>query len=220
MGAWPTLDRYRLVLVALNALLTRTISSFSGTSAIGAAWFLAADSSSRPCEVPAAPVVRSGAVNGVHPSVGSRNPFSSALSLPLLMGVDPAMAAWLAGVAWAVCPFPFSRYVLVTLSLWSWSIIVNDRVVGHACPVFGEVPTAGTTSLPCCWACAAAWKKPVPLQKDTWPKIDPFSPFTQRPWRSAFAVAPTWVRFVPLNPKSTVTAAPAGSAGTTGFAAG
>ena len=145
---------------------------------------------------------------------------SRALSLPLLIVVAPARAAWLAGVACAVSPVPVSRYVVVTLSLWSWSIMVNDRVVGHACPVLGEVPAAGTTSLPCCSARKAAWKKAVPSQKDTWPKIEPLSPFTQRPWRRALAVAPTWVRFVPLNPKSIVTTAPAGSTGTTGVAAG
>ena len=33
-------------------------------------------------------------------------------------------------------------------------------------------------------------------------------------------MAPTWVRFVPLNPKSIVTTAFAGSVGTTGATAG
>ena len=60
----------------------------------------------------------------------------------------------------------------------------------------------------------------MPLQNDTWPKMDPPSPFTQRPWNSAVRVAPTWVRLVPLKPKSMVTTAPAGSVGTTGMAAG
>ena len=86
-------------MVALKALLTRVISSFSGTSAIGAAWFLAADSSSRACEVPGVPALdRSGAVNGVQPSVGSRNASSSTLSLPLLIFVAPASAAVLAAL--------------------------------------------------------------------------------------------------------------------------
>ena len=78
------------------------------------------------------------------------------------------------------------------------------------------VPTAGMVSLPWASACAAARKNWVPLQNDTWPKIDPFRPLTQLPCRSAFRVAPTWVRLVPLNPKSMVTTAPAGSVGTTG----
>ena len=59
----------------------------------------------------------------------------------------------------------------------------------------------------------------MPLQNDTWPKIDPFRPLTQLPCRSAFRVAPTWVRLVPLNPKSMVTTAPCGSVGTTGATA-
>jgi hypothetical protein len=40
------------------------------------------------------------------------------------------------------------------------------------------------------------------------------------PCCSAFAVAPTWVRSVPLKPMSIVTIAPAGSVGRTGAAAG
>src|SRR5260370_16927276 len=54
-AGWPTLDRYRSVFATLNALCTSTIGSFSGTSALGAAWFLPADNSSTACEVPAAP---------------------------------------------------------------------------------------------------------------------------------------------------------------------
>ena len=45
-------------------------------------------------------------------------------------------------------------------------------------------------------------------------------PSTQRPWASASGVAPTWVRLVPLNPKSMVTMASRGSWGSTGAAAG
>ena len=63
-------------------------------------------------------------------------------------------------------------------------------------------------------------KKPIPLQYETCPKIDPGIPFTQLPWRSASGVAPTWVRFVPLKPKSMVTTACRGSLGSTGAAAG
>src|SRR6202042_3376668 len=95
------------------------------------------------------------------------------------------------------------------------------RTVGQATPAaFVAVPVAGTTSLPAASARNAAWKKPVPLQNDTWPKSDPApSPFTQRPWASAVGVAPTRVRSVPLNPTSIVTTAPAGSVGTTGATA-
>lgn len=51
--------------------LTRTISSISGTKAIGEHWSLFADSSSRACEVPggAPPRDRSGASIGVQPRV-------------------------------------------------------------------------------------------------------------------------------------------------------
>ncbi len=164
---------------------------------------------------------RSGAVNGVQPSVGSRNASSSALSLPLLIVVDPASAAWLAALNWAVRPLAVSRYCVVTLSLWSWSIMLKFRVVGQATPAaFMAVPVAGTARVPAASARCAAWKNWVPLQNDTWPKMDPRSPFTQRPWNSAVRVAPTWVRLVPLKPKSMVTTAPAGSVGTTGVAAG
>ena len=66
----------------------------------------------------------------------------------------------------------------------------------------------------------AALKKLVPLQKDTCPKGDPGMPSTQLPCASASGVAPTWYRNVPLNPKSMVTIAFAGSFGTTGATAG
>ena len=165
-------------------------------------------------------LLRSGASIGVQPMIGSRKASSSRLSLPLLIFCPPATAASLAALSWAVWPLPLSRYVEVTLSLWSWSIISNDRVVRHGLPVAADVPAAGTVSLPAASARFTAWKKPVPLQKATWPKIEPFSPLTQRPWVSAPRLAPTRVRLVPLNPKSTVTTAPAGSVGTTGLTAG
>ncbi len=143
------------------------------------------------------------------------------MSLPLLIGVAPARAAWLAALNCAVWPLAVSRYVVVTLSLWSWSIMLKLRAVGQAIPAtFVDVPVAGTTSLPAASARCAAWKNWVPLQNDTWPKMDPPSPLTQRPWASAARVAPTWVRLVPLKPKSMVTMAPAGSVGTAGAAAG
>src|SRR5690242_7419352 len=180
MAGWPTLARYRLVLAALKAVPTSTIGSFSGTSATGAAWFLAADSSSRACDVPGAPPWdRSGAVKGLQPSAGSRKPSSSTLSLPLEMTVACVIAAAFVLLNCAVCPDAVSRYCVVTLSLWSWSTTVKDRVVGQGWPVFGEVPAEGTVSLPCRSARLAAQKKCVPWQNDTWPKGDPRMPFSQ-----------------------------------------
>src|SRR6266849_2421487 len=134
-AGWPTLDRYR---------------SFFGTSATGAAWLLAADSSSKACDAPGAPPRdRSGAVKGLQPSTGSTKPSSSALSLPLVRTVAPGQAAAFGPLNCAVRPPAVSRYFVVTLSLGSWSTRVKDRVVGHGWPVFGETPAGGTTSLPC-----------------------------------------------------------------------
>ena len=70
------------------------------------------------------------------------------MSLPLLIFCAPARAASLAALSCAVWPLPVSRYVEVTLSLGSWSTIVNDRVDGQGWPVLGELPSAGTFSLP------------------------------------------------------------------------
>src|ERR1022692_4423723 len=86
--------------------------------------------------------------------------------------------------------------------------------------IFAEVPVEGTNSRPSRSSRNAARKKLMPLQNDTWPKTDPFRPATQLPCRSAPGVAPTWTRFVPLNPKSMVTIALRGSFGTLGAAAG
>ena len=83
-----------------------------------------------------------------------------------------------------------------------------------------EVPSDGTTSFPSRSSRNAALKKLMPLQNDTWPKIDPDVPLTQLPLLRAFPVAPTWYRSVPLNPKSIVTIAPLGRVGTTGATAG
>ena len=67
------------------------------------------------------------------------------------------------------------------------------RTVGQASPAtLVAVPVAGTTSLPAASARNAAWKKPVPLQNDTWPKSDPLArPLTQRAGAIAPGVAPT-----------------------------
>src|SRR5579875_2663521 len=146
-GVWSTPARYRLVLSRLNALFSRVIGSFSGVSATGACWSLAAISSSSVCDVPGVPAFdRSGAVNGVQPIAGSTNPLSSALSLPLLMTWAPASAAAFAVLSCAVWPLPLTRYWVVTLSLWSWSIRLKLRVVGHGCP-FEDVPSAGMVRL-------------------------------------------------------------------------
>ena len=139
------------------------------------------------------------------------------------------MLPWLAVVAWAVWPVVrLSRYTLVTLSLWSWSTMLKLRTFGQSRPVpirpavgtiLAEVPSNGTRSRPSRISANAVLKKLMPLQNDCWPNTDP-SPLTQRPWRSALGVAPTWVRLVPLNPKSIVTIAFLGSFGTTGATAG
>src|ERR1700724_4470288 len=103
MAGWPISDRYRLVLSALNALLTSVLSSFSGTSAAGAVAVATAESALSACEslgVP--PIDRSGARNGVQPSVGSRNAVSSLLSLPLTSFVAFGSAAALAALNCAV----------------------------------------------------------------------------------------------------------------------
>src|SRR5215471_11722025 len=178
MAGWPTLARYRFVLSTLKAFLTSTIGSFSGTSATGAAWLLAADNSSRACDVPGAPPCdRSGAVKGLQPSVGSTKSSRSALSLPLVISVASGKAAAFLLVNCAVRPSAVSRYLVVTLSLGSWSTRLNARVVGHALPVFGDVPAGGTTSLPCPSALRAARKNKRPWQNDTWPKADPGMPW-------------------------------------------
>src|SRR6266700_7156275 len=180
MAGWPTIDLSWSVFVALKALLTSTIGSFSGTRATGAAWLLAADSSSRACDVPGAPPRdRSGAVKGLQPSTGSRKPSSRMLSLPLAMTVAPCKAVTFPVLNCAVRPVAVSRYCVVTLSLWSWSTRVKARVVGHAWPVFGETPAGGTVSLPCRSARLAAQKKCVPWQNDTCPKGDPRMPLMQ-----------------------------------------
>ena len=85
--------------------------------------------------------------------------------------------------------------------------------------IFAERPVEGTNSRPSRIIWSAVLKKLMPLQNDTWPKTDP-RPLTQLPCASAFGVAPTWIRSVPLNPKSMVTIACRGSFGTTGATAG
>ena len=73
---------------------------------------------------------------------------SSALSLPLLIVRAPGSAARSAPLSWAVLPSAVSRYLVVTLSLGSWSTRSKLRVVGHARPVSGDRPLRGTRSWP------------------------------------------------------------------------
>ena len=82
------------------------------------------------------------------------------------------------------------------------------------------MPADGTSSRPLRSSRDAALKKLTPLQNETCPKGECGSPSVQLPSPSASGVAPTWIRLVPLNPKSMVTIAPAGSFGTTGATAG
>ena len=87
------------------------------------------------------------ALNAVHPLAGSTKSASSRSSLPLAMGVPPATAVALAAVSWAVWPFALIRYVVTTLSLWSWSTRAKSRTVSHGWPS-SDVPRAGTFSVP------------------------------------------------------------------------
>jgi len=168
-------------------------------------------------------------MSGVQPNAGSRKLSIRALSLPFTSTWAPAMLAVLAALSCAVWPVAASnRYFVVTLSLWSWSIMSKLRTVGQTLPVpirpavgtmFADRPADGTRSRPSRSSANAALKKLMPLQNDTWPKTEP-RPLTQRPCCSALGVAPTWVRSVPLNPTSMVTIAFLGSLGTTGAMAG
>src|ERR1700733_2645489 len=169
-------------------------------------------------------------MNGVQPSAGSRKLSIRALSLPLTSTVAPFMRAVLAVLSCAVCPVArLSRYLEVTLSLGSWSIMSKLRVVGHWRPVpsapalatrFLAMPAAGMVSFPLRSMAKAALKKLAPLQNDTCPNGDPGMPSMQSPSLSAPGVAPFWIKNVPLNPKSMVTIAFLGSFGTTGLTEG
>ena len=97
-------------MATLLSPFTWVIGSFSGTSATGTAWSAAASSSSVICEPDILPgIVLSWNSYGVQPSAGSMNLLTSALSLPLLIGVAPASAVALPGESCAVCPFAVSR---------------------------------------------------------------------------------------------------------------
>ena len=149
-----------------------------------AGWFFAARSSSSAWEVAGWLLLpRSGAVNGVQPSVGSKNASTRMLSLPFASVVAPARLPAFAVVSCAVCPVAgLSRYRVVTLSDWSWSTMSKLRTVGQVWPVpslppeatiLPEVPADGTLSLPWRSSWNAVLKKLVPLQNDTWPNAVP-----------------------------------------------
>src|ERR1700748_3371701 len=106
--------------------------------------FFAAKSSSRAWDVAGwLLLARSGAMNGVQPSVGSKNASIRALSLPFVSGVALARLPAFAVVSCAVCPVAgLSRYVLVTLSDWSWSTMSKLRTVGQVVPVPSLLPEA------------------------------------------------------------------------------
>src|SRR5207302_7543204 len=106
MAGWPTSARYMLVLAGSRLpLASSVIGLFSGTRAGIRGMFLAASSSSSACEVAGVLLLaRSGAMNGVQPSAGSRNLAIRALSLPLDSAWLPVMLASLAAVFWAVWP--------------------------------------------------------------------------------------------------------------------
>src|SRR5207237_1063632 len=109
--------------------------------------------------------------------------------LPFASTWEPVRLAALAAVSSAVWPVTgLSRYLAVTLSLWSWSTIMKLRTVGQALPdpsapavgtTVAEVPAAGTASRLKSISRFATRKKLAPLQNDTWPKIDPGRPLTQ-----------------------------------------
>ena len=83
--------------------------------------------------------------------------------------------------------------------------------------ILSEVPGDGTLSSPSRSSFRTASKKLIPLQNDTCPKSDPAWPLTQLASASVVGVAPTGNRSLPLNPKSIVTTAFAGIAGTVGL---
>src|ERR1700722_5143824 len=90
---------------------------------------------------------------------------SSVLSLPLSIGWALDSRAAFAVLSWAVWPVAVSRYRVVTLSLGSWSTSWKLRVVGHACPVWGERPAWGIRSRPAVTARLAAAENGTRLQE-------------------------------------------------------
>ena len=177
-------------------LASSTISSFSGTSAVMPGWFLAASSSSSAWEVVGVLLLaRSGAMNGVQPSAGSMNSSIRVLSLPLTSSVEPGQVGRVGrGVLRGLAGGRVEQVTVVTLSLWSWSIMSKLRTrAGVARPEpagrhdLRRVPSDGTNSLPSRISRSAVLKKLMPLQNDTWPKIDP-RPLTQLPCAARWAL--------------------------------
>ena len=158
-GGMSTPARYRLVLTTLVfPSAPRTIGSFGGTRATGAAWSAAATSSLSARLGDGSPFCdRSGAVNGAQPSSGSSLLSTSPSSDPLERVTAPASSAWLAAENCAVRPSAVARYLPGRLSLWSWSTTLKSRVVGHGLPSL-PVARAGIASLPALIAALAAAK--------------------------------------------------------------
>ena len=118
---------------------------------------------------------------------------------------------------------------MVTLSLGSWSTMSKLRVVGQLLPV-PSAPAVATIFAE--HAGRRHDQPPLALQLER--RVEEVDAVAERhlpeersrlavvqlPCASALGVAPTWNRSVPLNPKSMVTIASAGSFGTTGATAG
>src|SRR5215475_11836020 len=155
------------------------MGSLSGTSAAGLprppAYLAAWSSSSGRAVARVPPSARSGTCHGVQPSAGSTKKSSSPLSLPLNNLAAPLMACRLAAVSWAVCPLPSTRYWVVTLSLWSWSMRAKLRVVRHGLPS-EAVPGGGTVSFPALIAALAARKNATALQAPIWVNVENWPP--------------------------------------------
>ena len=86
------------------------------------------------------------------------------MSLPLVSTVArPPSRLRFAAVFGAVRPSRWTRYELITLSLWSWSTMAKSRTVGHGLPS-RPVCAGGTVSFFAVIAAFAAWKNATALQ--------------------------------------------------------
>src|SRR3569833_1016950 len=106
-----------------------------------------------------------------------------------------------------------------TLSLWSWSTIEKLRIVGQGFPSLA-VAIAGTFNVPLIAALLASLKNAEALQNDTWVKMLPGRPFTQRAFDRLLVSDEASVRLAPLKPIQSATVAFAGKVGSTGATAG
>src|SRR5207237_4355394 len=98
-------------------------------------------------------------------SADARRLASSALSLPLEAAVEFCSLTRFSGVSCAVRPFGVTRYVVVTLSDWSWSTTEKSRTVGQGL-ASAAVPRSGTFSLAAWIAAFACWKNAGALQNE------------------------------------------------------